>query len=1006
MFSTRKANTSRRVKTKSAVDRVLQALAGRELRYIASSDVDLSARRRVTALRGCTVRNSEAAETGEANVAALLQFSLDGLENSVNSGSSVSLRDTGLLGHCGHELILVHVSTPFSGMKRLISKRGANRNALTRRNPKNPANQGKASVARRFSQKKTGKIAGLFAISGNSTELRRRASMCDRRTHVINAFNRCDHGRFDGAIPFDRFRPADERVLDDFAHARDRNDLHAVLHVVRNLRQILGVFFRDQHLLDAAAHRCEQLFLQAADRQHAAAQRDFTGHGDILGNRDAGHDRDDRGCHGDTGRGTILRRCAFRQVHMDVALVEARRLDAEIDSTRADVGGRGGDRFLHDFLQVAGNRHAALARHHHAFDRQQHAADFRPGETGDNTDLIFAFGFAMAVARHAEIVGDVLGSHGDRLGLALDDLGDRLAGELHQFALEVTDTGFAGVLLDNDHQSFIADREFARLQCMLLDGLRQQVPLGDFALFVFGVAGDTDDLHAVHQGRRDVQRVRRRDEHDVRQVIFDFQVVVHESRVLRRVQHFQQSRRRIAAVVHAELVDFVEQEQRIGLLGLLHRLDDLAGHRADIGAAVTADLGFVTNAAKRHADILTAGRLGDRLSERGLADARRADEAQDRALDLGGACLDGQIFDDAFLDLVEAEMIRFEDLLGIAQICLDLRLLVPGNTQQPIEIVAHDGRFSRHRAHLPKLLQLGIGLFLRFLRQLGLGDALFQFSHLVAAFIAVAELLLDRLHLLVQIVFALGLLHLALDARADALFDLQDRDLTFHEAERLFQPALDAGGFQHLLLFGDLDRQMRRDRIGELGIVVDLAGGADHFRRNLLVELHVALKFRNDGAAQRLELDLIFFRLMQNVTKRFVEILAAGIFINLCARTAFDQHLDGAVGQLQQLQNIGYGADLMDCVRRRIIIAGIDLGDQHDLLVRTHDFFQRPNGLLPSDEQRHDHVGEDHDVAQRQYRIGNALICRRRFLSHFISFPSSRSRALCRLGGLAGSLTW
>jgi hypothetical protein len=47
-------------------------------------------------------------------------------------------------------------------MKRLISKRGANSNALTRRNPKSPANQGKASVAIRFSQKKTGKNAGLF----------------------------------------------------------------------------------------------------------------------------------------------------------------------------------------------------------------------------------------------------------------------------------------------------------------------------------------------------------------------------------------------------------------------------------------------------------------------------------------------------------------------------------------------------------------------------------------------------------------------------------------------------------------------------------------------------------------------------------------------------------------------------------------------------------------------------------------------------------------------------
>jgi hypothetical protein len=58
-------------------------------------------------------------------------------------------------------------------MKRLIGKRGASTNALTRRTPKSPANQGKASVTSHFSQKKTGKIAGLFANYDNSTELRR-----------------------------------------------------------------------------------------------------------------------------------------------------------------------------------------------------------------------------------------------------------------------------------------------------------------------------------------------------------------------------------------------------------------------------------------------------------------------------------------------------------------------------------------------------------------------------------------------------------------------------------------------------------------------------------------------------------------------------------------------------------------------------------------------------------------------------------------------------------------
>ena len=74
------------------------------------------------------------------------------------------------------------------------------------------------------------------------------------------------------------------------------------------------------------------------------------------------------------------------------------------------------------------------------------------------------------------------------------------------------------------------------------------------------------------------------------------------------------------------------------------------------------------------------------------------------------------------------------------------------------------------------------GLLARLLGQLGLGDLLLELGQLVAAVLAFAQLLLDRLELLVQIVLALGLLHLALDPAADALLDLQHADLALHEA--------------------------------------------------------------------------------------------------------------------------------------------------------------------------------------------------------------------------------
>ena len=82
------------------------------------------------------------------------------------------------------------------------------------------------------------------------------------------------------------------------------------------------------------------------------------------------------------------------------------------------------------------------------------------------------------------------------------------------------------------------------------------------------------------------------------------------------IEHLEQRRGRVAAEVGAELVDLVEDEHRVARLGAAQALDDLAGQRADVGAAVAADLGFVAHAAERDADELAAERRAiERASE-------------------------------------------------------------------------------------------------------------------------------------------------------------------------------------------------------------------------------------------------------------------------------------------------------------------------------------------------------------------------------------------------------
>ncbi len=187
--------------------------------------------------------------------------------------------------------------------------------------------------------------------------------------------------------------------------------------------------------------------------------------------------------------------------------------------------------------------------------------------------------------------------------------------------------------------------------------------LRDLDLLELGVAGQLQHFHAVAQRLRNrVQHVGGADEHHVRQVVLDVEVVILEGGVLFRVEHLEQRRRRVAAEVHRHLLDFVEQEDRVDRAGLLHHLDDLAGEGADVGAAVAADLGLVAHAAERQADELAVHRPGDRLGQRGLAHARRAGQRQDGGLRLLDQGPHRQELEHALLDLLEAVVVLVEHL--------------------------------------------------------------------------------------------------------------------------------------------------------------------------------------------------------------------------------------------------------------------------------------------------------------------------------------------------------
>ncbi len=443
------------------------------------------------------------------------------------------------------------------------------------------------------------------------------------------------------------------------------------------------------------------------------------------------------------------------------------------------------DRLLHYIAQRAGLVDTPLARRDHRLDVQQLAAHRGPGQPGHAAHLILLVGQTVAVTAYPGILLYIVGGEEYRrlspLAFVFEPFAKHLAAYLGDLPLELAHARLTSVVANQLQQRLIGEAEFVLLEAGGPQLLRHQVAPGNGELLVLGVARQANHLHAVQQRAGNVHRVGGTDEHHLGEIVVELKVMIVELVVLLRIEHLEQRRGRVAAVVHAELVDLVEQEQRVLDPGLAHALDQLAGQRTDVGAAMSANFGFIAHAAQRQAHVLAVGGSRDRLAQRGLAHPGRAHQAQHGSLELLDALLHGQILEDTLLDLLEAVVVLVEHLVRMRQVVLDPGTLLPGHAHHPVEVGTHHGGFRRTRRHHLELAQLLQGLLPRLLGHARLFDGSLVLLGLVGHVLELAHLLLDGLHLLVEIVLALGLLHLVLDPRADALLHLEQVDLRFDQ---------------------------------------------------------------------------------------------------------------------------------------------------------------------------------------------------------------------------------
>ena len=203
-------------------------------------------------------------------------------------------------------------------------------------------------------------------------------------------------------------------------------------------------------------------------------------------------------------------------MQVDVQLFEGVVGNAQAARAGAHDGAGGFDGLFHHIAQHAGAQDVAFAGHGGGFNGEQVAAHFRPGQAHDLADLVVLFGAAIGELAHAQKVAQVFG--GDfhfRLQLhqlqALDDF----AADARDFALQRAHARFARVVAHDVAHGVFGNAQLRLFDAVGLHLLGQQVAHGDAGFFVFGVARQANDFHAVQQRGRNVHGVAGGHEHHV-----------------------------------------------------------------------------------------------------------------------------------------------------------------------------------------------------------------------------------------------------------------------------------------------------------------------------------------------------------------------------------------------------------------------------------------------------------------------------------------------------------
>ena len=444
--------------------------------------------------------------------------------------------------------------------------------------------------------------------------------------------------------------------------------------------------------------------------------------------------------------------------------------------------------------------------------------------------------------------------------------------------------------------------------------------------------------------------------------------MVGEGAVLLRIEHLQERARWIAVEVGAQLVDLVQHEQRIARAGAADAAQDVAWQRADVGAAMPADLRLVTHAAERDALELAADGTGDRATERRLAGARGPDEAQDRRARVALEAAHREEFEDALFDLVQPVMVLVEDRPCMLEVEVVLGRDGPRHLAHPFQVGTGHRVLGRLRRDAGQPRQLAVGLAPHLLRHVGLLDLFLELVDLAPRFVTLAQLLLDRLELLAEQEFLLPLVERLLHLLLDLLAHLEHLVLARQDLGERMEALLHVLHFEQRLLHVRGELQQRGQEIGQPARRTLVLGRHQHLGRQRGRDRDDALELREQRLREPRRLDVVHLRVVDGGDLGGQVGLGAHHLVEVHPSQPLDQDRHLFVRHADHAQHDRQRADAMEVRVARVLRRRLALREYRDGAVGRHRVVQHPQAFRSADVERQEGEREQHGVAYRQDR--------------------------------------